>query len=297
VDSVNDAIRALMRGVVDYAGLFPPAALELRTAVREYEHYRTSPDAWMLGRFVVPAARLDALAATLDEVEPVGPGAWTVAALSGADVASDVHRVRAFNASGRNAIVDTLETKASTDDEIVAAAAFAGGELAVFVEVPVANDPAPLVAAIGRAGVHAKIRTGGVTADAFPSAPDVVRFMRCCIDADVAFKATAGLHHPLRAEYRLTYASDAPRGTMYGYLNVFLAAAFLAHGMSEDEARLVLEERDAAAFAWSDRDVAWRGRRLSADALASTRQRVATSFGSCSFREPVDDLRGLRFLV
>ena len=96
--------------------------------------------------------------------------------------------------------------------------------------------PAPLVAAIARRGGRAKMRTGGVTAEAFPTAAQVLRFLRACTEARVPFKATAGLHHPLRAEYRLTYAPDSPRGTMFGFLNVFLTAVLLRHGLSDKDA-------------------------------------------------------------
>ncbi|HEX4682195.1 MAG TPA: hypothetical protein VH277_05770 [Gemmatimonadaceae bacterium] len=293
---MSGALRALLHGVIDYAGLFPPAALELRTAVREYETYRTSPDGWMLGRFVVAAGRLAELGDALDEIRVTGPGAWSIAALFGNDVAADVRLVREFNAASRNAIVDTLEGKATTEEDVVDAAAFARDELAVFVELPVANDPAALVEAVRRAGVNAKVRTGGVTADAFPAASHIVRFIRRCVDADVAFKATAGLHHPVRGKYRLTCAADAPQGMMYGYVNVFLAAAFMAQGMADEEATRLLEERDASAFRFLPDAVTWRDRSLAAEALASIRRRVVTSFGSCSFREPVDDLRSLGLL-
>lgn len=292
----SDALRALMHGVVDYAGLFPPAALDMLSAVREYEKYRTSPDAWMLGRFVVPAGRLAELADALDAVHPAGPGAWSVTALYGANVAADVDRVREFNASGRNALIDTLEGKVATDNDVLAVAALAGDDFSVYVELPVANDPVGLVDAAHRAGVRAKIRTGGVTPDAFPTATQIIRFMRRCLAAGVPFKATAGLHHPLRAEYPLTYADDAQRGTMYGYLNVFLAAAFLAQGLSDADAARVLEERDASAFRFLADAILWRGRSIDAATLADARQHAATSFGSCSFREPVDDLRSLGFL-
>lgn len=292
----SDALRVLLHGVVDYAGLFPPAALDMASAVREYENYRTSPDAWMLGRFIVPVARLGEFGAALDELHPAGPAAWPVAALCGADVAADVDTVRHFNDAARNAIIDTLETKATMEQQVVAAAAFGGQDFSVYVELPVATDPAPLIEAVRRANVRGKIRTGGVTGDAFPTPKEVVRFMRRCLEAHVPFKATAGLHHPLRAEYPLTYANDAPRGMMYGYLNVFLAAAFLAEGMSDADAARVLEERDVAAFRLLPNGITWRDRRVDAAALADTRQHVATSFGSCSFREPVDDLRSLGFL-
>ncbi|OYV71835.1 MAG: hypothetical protein B7Z72_06100, partial [Gemmatimonadetes bacterium 21-71-4] len=111
----------------------------------------------------------------------------------------------------------------------------------------------------------------------------------------VPFKATAGLHHPLRAEYSLTYESDAPRGTMYGYLNLFLAAAFMSRGLDDASALALLEERDASALRFDTEGVRWDGHLLSADDLRHARRQIV-AFGSCSFREPVDDLRALGLL-
>jgi hypothetical protein len=172
--------------------------------------------------------------------------------------------------------------------------------LAVYAELPL-GDPAAaldgLLAAVRDAGARAKVRTGGVTASAFPDAADLVRFMDACRRAGVPFKATAGLHHPLRAEYRLTYEPDAPTGTMYGFLNVFLAAALLCAGASLPEAEAILTERDPAALRFDDGGVEWRGIRLTTDALRAAREAGAVvAFGSCSFREPVDDLRALGLL-
>ena len=99
------------------------------------------------------------------------------------------------------------------------------------------------LAAVRRLGGRAKVRTGGVTRDAFPTTSDLIRFLRRCVRAGLPFKATAGLHHPLRAEYRLTYAPDSPAGVMFGFLNLFLATAFLRAGMEETEAARLLEER------------------------------------------------------
>jgi len=120
----------------------------------------------------------------------------------------------------------------------------------------------------------------------------VLRFVRHCLDCGVAFKATAGLHHPLRAEYPLTYEPDAPRGVLFGYLNVFLATAFVRHGMDDSEALDLLEERDASAFQVDGDRVRWREHELTAEQLRAARHEVV-AFGSCSFREPVDELRAL----
>jgi hypothetical protein len=288
-------LRPLLSGIVDYAGLFPPAALDMPAVVRNYADYRRDPDAWMLGRLVVPASRLDELALELRPLEGED-GQWPVACLVGEDFHRDLQTVDAFNEElAAVAHIDTLEGKFSTPAAITSAAAAVGSRFALFVEVPIDSDPLPLIQAIAVAGVNAKIRTGGVTPEAFPPARDIVRFMRRCAELAVPFKATAGLHHPLRAEHRLTYAPDGPRGTMYGYLNVFLTAALLAE-LTDAEAVALLEERDPTALAISRDVIRWRDHELRADQANAARERVASSFGSCSFREPVDDLRSLSLI-
>ena len=289
------ALRPLLSGIVDYAGLFPPAGLDMAAAVRNYAAYRHDPDGWMLGRFVAPAARLDELSLELRSLED-GHDEWPVAALVGADAARDLEVVEAFNEEFTGvAHIDTVEAKLSTPAAIADVAAVTRDRFALFAEIPIEPDPLPLIQAIATAGINAKIRTGGVTADAFPPPRDVVRFMRRCAEANVFFKATAGLHHPLRAEHRLTYAPDAPRGVMYGYLNVFLTAALLSE-LTDAEAEALLDERDAHAFVVSRDSIRWREHELRADQANAARERVASSFGSCSFREPVDDLRALSLL-
>ena len=83
---------------------------------------------------------------------------------------------------------------------------------------------------------------------------------------------------------------------MYGYLNLFLAAGLLRKGMAEAKAREVLEEQNMGAFDVADDAISWRGHTLSADDLNETRSNFALSFGSCSFREPVDEARALNLL-
>ena len=118
-------------------------------------------------------------------------------------------------------------------------------------------------------------------------------FIVTCQREAVPFKATAGLHHPVRGEQRLTYEPGGPTGYMYGFLNVFIAAALVYTGEAEETALAALRETDAAAVIFDDSTVSWRDKRLSADQLARTRAEFAIAFGSCSFREPVDELAQL----
>jgi hypothetical protein len=287
------SLRALLAQLIDYAGLFPPAALSMADVAANYAGYRKSRDAWALGRVVVPVPRLDELSGVATPF--VGPWEepWRVSALAGEDAAHDADAIRRWNLrQGGRLVADAVEVRVSTVDEVRAVASALGDSMTVFVEIPVAEDPRALIGAIAEAGVRAKIRTGGVTAAAFPTAAQVARFIVRCAERDVPFKATAGLHHPLRGEFRLTYAPDAERGTMFGFLNAFLAAAFAHARQPLPEASLLqlLEERDPSAVRFSDDAVRWRNHTLSTSELLDARATFAIAFGSCSFREPIDDL-------
>ena len=289
------ALRALLTGIVDYAGLFPPAGLDLATAVDNYGAYNESDDAWMLGRFVVPVTRLDDLARAPEAASGSDGSPGRLAALLGPDPLRDIDRARSFNAGRGDISVDVLEGKLPAN--VLADVAAAGAGFEVFVELSLAEHPDAILSAIGAAGLQAKIRTGGVTPEAIPDARAVLRAMRCAIEMKIPFKATAGLHHPLCGDHSLTYEAAAPRAIMFGFMNVFLAAAFLEQGMGDDEALRLLGEQNAAAFSIGRHEVRWRDSALGEDELAAMRRGVARSFGSCSFREPVDDLRALGWLA
>jgi hypothetical protein len=269
-------------------------------AVAAYARHRAGPDGWILGRLVVPAARLGELEEEGAARFPrAGDGApWRISALVGEDVAGDARRVAEFDERhARRAVIDAVETKASSADEVhrigaLLRDAIGRAPVATYYELPVAGEPRRLIAAARDVGGRAKVRTGGVTADAFPAADDLVRFVHECVEAAVPFKATAGLHHPVRARHPLTYEPGSATAMMYGYLNVWLAAALLHRRAPLDDARAALEETDALAFRFEPDAIAWRGWRLSADDLAALRANVAISFGSCSFEEPVGELRG-----
>jgi hypothetical protein len=146
---------------------------------------------------------------------------------------------------------------------------------------------------VRQAGCLAKLRTGGVKPEAIPSVEEVAAFIRACADRRLAFKATAGLHHPVRSMQLLTYAPDAPRAAMHGFLNVFLAAAFAWHGLRDIDP--ILAETDVSAFSFGE-EARWREHTLSAAQICEARKNFAHAFGSCSFEEPIQDLKGLGLL-
>lgn len=299
--SAPPVLRTLLRGVVDYAGLFPPASLDMAAAASEYATQRKSNDSWMLGRFVLPAARLTEFEQAADPVMPREAWqSWALSTLLSGEVEEDIARAEQFNERHRDArqgavLVDTVELKAHTARDVAHAGELLDRRFDTYMEVPVGEDPAALIEAIARTQAKAKIRMGGTTADAFPTSAQVARFIARCLGHGVGFKGTAGLHHPWRNEYRLTYAPDAPRGMMFGFLNLLLATAALTSGANERAAVGVLEAHEPADVDFRPDGVRVGGVELSVADLARARD-VMASFGSCSFREPMDDLRALHLL-
>ena len=293
----DTALHRLVAGSIDYAGLFPPAGLDMDAAVRQYAEYRDGPDRWALGRLVVPVPRFQELERAAEAVAPRGPAEpWQLSALLGADVGEEVRALGDFNcrhaASGATALIaDVIEAKAASVRAVDTLMDVLPPSPQIYIEVPLDPDPAPLLAALVRRGARAKVRTGGITPEAFPPTANLLRFLRACIDTDLPFKATAGLHHPLRAEYRLTYAPDSVSGPMFGFLNVFLTAAFLRQGMADADAARLLEEGTWDAFRLTDDAIEWRGHRLTRAEIDAARAEGIVSFGSCSFEEPVGELR------
>ena len=299
--TVQPSVRVLLRGIVDYAGLFPPASLGMAAAVAEYAEHRNGDRSWMLGRFVLPAARLEEFNDVAAPTVPrEGAKSWALSALLASDLEEDIARIERFNDDHRDARtgavhVDTVELKTHTVRDIARASELLDRRFDTYMEIPVVEDPAELLEAISHTTAKAKIRMGGVTPDAFPTSAQVVRFATRCIGHGVAFKATAGLHHAWRGDYRMTYAPDAPCGAMFGFLNLMLAVAALHAKASETQAIALLEERDAHAVRFDADTLRWREHVLPARVLERAHESMV-SFGSCSFREPVRELRALGLL-
>ena len=307
--ALRPSVRAAFSSLIDYAGLFPPAKLAMAPAVAEYAAARQGPSSWMLGRFIVPASRVGELLERL----PAGP-AFDLSVIIDAEL--DPRRwlaalqgrleelAAALSSSGRIAagalevplppLASRRETFDASLGQLRASLDRAGfAQVPVYAEIPRGHDwieqlPGAF-SAMPRARVMAKIRCGGLDPAAFPSPTEVAAFVREACAAGVAFKATAGLHHPVRH-------FNAGQGvTMHGFLNLLAAAAFAADCDAETLERIVAEE-DPAAFSFDEDSFSWRERRCDAEGLARVRERGFVGYGSCSFDEPVDDLVALNVL-
>jgi hypothetical protein len=291
--SASAPVRALLAGAIDYAGLFPPANLDLTRAIDEYLSIRATDERWALGRFVVPVTRLGELARALHQGRflPDGPVPIPLAGVIGAVVLDDVRVIDRFNRECAGAVVvEAVEVTAPTPEAAQAALAAIPKHMARYLEAPPGSGLPGILDVIRAGNAFAKLRTGGTTADAFPDPDDVLDFLEGCARRRLPCKATAGLHHPVRGEYRLTYAPDAATGVMYGYLNLLGAAALLWTGEPRTAAREVLLMSDPSSFRFESAGLRILGHLVSTAALASMRAELVHSFGSCSFREPLDEL-------
>jgi hypothetical protein len=295
------AVDALLAGLVDYAGLFPPSSEGMRDALENYASYRASDDRSALGRFIVPVSRLKELEDAGRDLLPrdAGEEPWRLSVLVAGDVRGAGEEMLRFNGAHQpgsdegQAVIDVVELNAGTPEDVARQRVELPASFTPYFEIPIATDVAPLVNAIARAGARAKVRTGGVTPESIPPAEQVIAFIAACRREAVPFKATAGLHHPIRGSYKLTYERASPVGTMYGFLNVFVASALIYSGESAQTGIAALKETDPSSFTFEDDAIVWRDKRISAEQIEASRRDFAISFGSCSFREPIDELAPL----
>jgi hypothetical protein len=227
------SLEALLYHIIDYAGLYPPAALSLEETCANYAAYLASPEAWMLNRLILPLPKLR-----------LGEG-WRISLLVDEEPGPQPPQV------------ETFETKLPHQLS-----------LPTYCEAPLASIQSGF----------AKIRTAAATSQG------IADFLCEAAARRLPFKATAGLHHPIRST------------TMHGFLNVFTAAAFAWYGADRALILDILDDQSARSFEFSGDAVRWRGSALSTARIQAARRDFAHSFGSCSFAEPLADLRDLDLL-
>jgi hypothetical protein len=300
------SLRALLAHSIDYAGMFPPCSLGLDAALRNQAEYVLSPDEWMLGRFVLPAEQFDATKQLLSQfdaqhrlrIAALGPKTASanafLEALDDADAATrslSRHNVDLISISHLEMFLPKDVDVASLNE-----ARSIVGDLPVFWEAP-PDRAEQTIALLSEFNSDAdsptfgyKLRTGGVTADAFPTSMQIAKALVTPATHQLPLKFTAGLHHPLR-QYR-----EEVETKMHGFLNVLGAAVLAAeHRWDTKQTAIMLDEENADSFSFTDDFFAWREWRIDTKRL-QYRRRFVVSFGSCSFDEPRDDLRALNLL-
>jgi len=296
-----NALESFFRHLIDYAGLFPPAELAIDQSVTEYEAARVSTYHWILGRFICPASRLGQLPARASGFPlsviletPADGRAW-FNALRGAiqSLPSEKPACLELRLPEPLALRETFEPNIAQLATLLSNAGLQS--VATFVEFPRTvrwNELLPsAMRALARANLGAKIRCGGLSADAFPSCEEIANFIAACKEYSVPFKATAGLHHPVR------HRDSATGFLMHGFLNLVGAAVFAnSTDFPPEQLIAIVAEQDAAAFSFAEQTFQWHRYQADVSAISEARSKSFTAYGSCSFSEPIEDLKALGVL-
>ncbi len=329
---MHASLHALVSDIVDYAGMFPPANLDLGAAIRNYARYGHEPEAWMLGRLICPASRLGELQPYVEGLFNAGPvlrlsilargGQTCEQFLEG--VQSDLKDMAEFCArTDERTSIEAFEARLpgglSNEDEVLGLlgtvsdlwSAQRMGRVPTFYEPPPETDRRSTWAAIirgiaqhevasGGTGdaqntlkrVGFKLRCGGTDASSYPSVEQVASAIWGAHTAQVPMKFTAGLHQPLR------HHNDKAQADTHGFLNVFAAGVLAtSDNVNQEHVRDILASEDAESFDFKPEAMSWKGIEISRDAIAKARRQAVTSFGSCSFDDPREGLRALGLVL
>jgi hypothetical protein len=282
------AIQTLLASLFDYAGLYPPASLSLRSAANNYLAYITSKHAEALGRFIINADRLEELREVAGE---------SLSQFKLSVIISEIAELNHIADEIQNGMpIEALELKSSEPEAIKEMSARVPHGINLYVEVAPGPNSSAVMQAIADLGLRAKIRMGGVVADAFPPVSTVVGMIGKLATLRLPFKATAGLHHPVRSCRPLTYEPQSAKGIMHGFINLLCASAVLYVGGESEEAERILLEEDSSAWHIKNDELRWRHLKWTRDQLSTIRRDFLISIGSCSFTEPIADLEELGWL-
>ncbi|MBP7125949.1 hypothetical protein KBD49_06255 [Myxococcota bacterium] len=301
-------LKNLLTLAVDDASVFPPAALDLTGAMLAHARLARSEIGWMLGRFVVPVARLPESKSLAQEIALANGNPWRISViLGGGDNEVDVlgrirtdgdimATVRARGSGPRFFSLEAVEARLPRDVQATMKAERARSfcvrslealEDAVpsavdfFVEGSAedASEEADRMLVEGLADVGgtarfgAKIRCGGTQPESFPPVERVARMLSLCAAHGVPLKATGGLHVPFRR--------IVGEHWHHGFINLLVASA-LIHGkvLADDEIAQCIGETDPKAFFFGPDAVSWRGHRAPASLLAKARKNLLVAFGT-----------------
>lgn len=296
---VVDARTSAFASLVDYAGVFPPASLTVGAAVEDYRAARASDAHWMLGRFLIRASQLHELAASATSTMARGESPWEVGVVFDMAPAQAASSASEFHAEMDPAMVVSAGEAKIADHSpsgiatLFTTVASVNPEIVPFLEVDREGGITDQVRSIGevvatanRTG-GAKVRCGGVTVDQFPSPEELGEFIVAAVQAKLPFKATAGLHQPVRH-------FDSELGVhRHGFVNILLATAAATAGEPQGTVIDILTESDPSTFRMSTAFGRWKDLTFPGSALRRVRQQRFIGYGSCDFDEPVEALTAL----
>jgi hypothetical protein len=322
---MQHSVEAFVAGILDYAGIFPPAKLPLSEAVRLFQSYKRHPHSTMVPRFVIPAPKLSELSPLLEPLLSAQSDSkenWHLSVLLQQSASfeeaallakQDVQSIQAFldRQRGFHIAIDSLEWALPSDlqnkgcDEIQQSLLNFHKEIfesksskwgSLFVEVSWKlpfEESFKALSELHKKGhaVAAKIRTGGLTPDAVPPPLKLAQMLWTLGELKLPFKATAGLHQPLR------HKETAADLTLFGFLNVFAAACALycrEVDIAWLQKILLLETIDAFRFTESGLHI--DDLFLTTEEILRARHNFALSFGSCSFEEPIQYLKEFKLI-
>ena len=327
---MTDSFKAFMQGLIDYAGLFPPADLSLEKAIRNYRQYLEDEDRWMLSRFILPAGMIEKLLPHARELFDAEEDPLSLSVLGApTNTISEFRQQIAIVAksSGPSATqeggavirADLLEIKlprevALSADKNLTTEVLQHSEATLsdmgfqpdmiycegHLEESWKMDIAALLEGIagfneGSDGTNLqagfKLRCGGMEAHEFPTSEQVAFAINRAREGGVPLKCTAGLHHPVR------HYNESVQTKMHGFLNVF-GGALLAHAndLNDEELTEIIKEEDPEHFEFTDEAFRWMELEVNTERIAELRASMVSSFGSCSFDEPREDLRKMGLL-
>lgn len=302
-------LQEFLNELIDYAGLFPPAKLELSRAIQNYSNYISSEHSWMLGPFVIPATILNRLQLYKNFFKNKRLLRLSVTGTKGISsknviqcLKEDYRNIREFLIQNSTwSKIEKLEIPLPPEkpskallEKILSISQEINSD--VFCEIPLVNlnnwkenllETLDVIAdfnSVNEVSIGVKLRTGGIKAELIPKPEQVAKAIALSRDRELRMKFTAGLHYPVRM-FRNEVKTE-----MHGFLNVFMAG-MLAYKFNFDEAQIekILKDEYVNHFQIGKNRLSWQNYILFTDDIKRFRKKLC-SFGSCNFNEPKDEL-------
>lgn len=327
------SVRALLSGIIDYAGMFPPAKLPLEEAIRNYARYRTEPESWMLGRFICPAARLEELAHYVPHVcrpplkiSVLGKGGATAAEfISG--FRSDLEIIGGFRKEFGPLVepdvyearfpVEVLRPDQREPEQLAALPALEAAvrsiiydaypSLRLFYELPfdetwrqsIADLTSVLWTNTDISPEEMRGRMQGIKIRCGgQSASDYPSSEQVAVTIGYCCRQGTVLKATAGLHHPFRHFDAAAKTKMHGFINIFAAAALAISGrLTEPELQSIIDDQNCANFVFDDDQLRWRSCTITTAGIERARRVLIQSFGSCSFDEPRDNLRALGLLT